>query len=251
MNAHTIYRISEFVMQRIINKAEKGEYGMLYNGIEDNEACVAGVVCGYLTYSHDVHNERFYRFMLRSERLSEAADVICVTISEKMLTEISIDLGMRLKVCGQFRSYNNYTGQGNKLVLTLFAKEIGKAEEDEAVNEIYLNGYLCKPVVYRVTPFGREIADMLLAVNRAYNKSDYIPCIAWGRNARFVRHLPVGQNVKIWGRMQSREYQKKISETEAVTKTAFEVSVNRLEVGENVRGKKEIVSIENETGDFI
>lgn len=223
----------------------------MFNGVEDNEACIAGEVCGYLTYSHDVHGERFYRFMLRSERLSENADVICVTISEKMLTEISIDLGMRLRVCGQFRSYNNYTGCGNKLVLTLFAKEIIQAEPDEAVNEIYLNGYLCKPVVYRVTPFGREIADMLLAVNRAYNKSDYIPCIAWGRNARFVRHMPVGQNVKIWGRMQSRDYQKKISETECVTKTAFEVSVNRLEIGENVREKKETTAFEDEKGYFI
>ena len=223
----------------------------MFNGIEDNEACVIGVVCGYLTYSHDVHGERFYRFMLRSERLSENADLVCVTVSEKMLTEISIDLGLRLKICGQFRSYNNYTGQGNKLVLTLFAKEITQADEEEALNEIYLNGYICKPVVYRVTPFGREIADILLAVNRAYNKSDYIPCIAWGRNARFAKHLEVGQNVKIWGRMQSREYQKKLSETEVVTKTAFEVSVNRLEAGENIREKKETAYLGEENRHFI
>lgn len=215
--------------------------------VEDNEAFVIGEVSDYLTYSHEVHGERFYRFMLRSERLSENADLICVTVSEKMLLEISIDLGKRLAVRGQYRSYNNYTGEGNKLVLTLFAKEISEAEaEAETVNEIYLNGYICKPVVYRVTPFGREIADMLLAVNRAYNKSDYIPCIAWGRNARFVRHLEVGQNVKIWGRMQSRDYQKKLSDTESVTKTAYEVSVNRLELGEDVRKKREAISLEDE-----
>ncbi|MBE7036864.1 MAG: single-stranded DNA-binding protein [Ruminococcaceae bacterium] len=215
--------------------------------IEDNEAFAVGVVSGYLTYSHDVHGERFYRFMLRSDRLSENADLICVTVSEKMLTEISIDVGKRLKIRGQYRSYNNYTGEGNKLVLTLFAKELSEAEtEDETVNEIYLNGYICKPVVYRVTPFGREIADMLLAVNRAYNKSDYIPCIAWGRNARFVRHLEVGQNVKIWGRMQSRDYQKKISDTETVTKTAYEVSINRLEIGVETRRKREAIGLENE-----
>ncbi len=205
----------------------------MLNCIEDNEAWVLGVVCGYLTYSHEVHNEKFYRFMLRSDRLSDNADFICVTISEKMLTEISIDIGKRLKIKGQFRSYNNYSGTGNKLVLTLFAKDVTLADGDEEpANEIYLNGYICKPVVYRVTPFGREIADILLAVNRAYNKSDYIPCIAWGRNARFVKHLEVGQNIKIWGRMQSREYQKKISDTEAVTKTAYEVSINRLEMGD-------------------
>ncbi len=224
----------------------------MLNCVEDNEACVIGVVSGYLTFSHDVHGERFYRFFLRSDRLSENADSICVTISEKMLMEISIDIGKRLKVWGQFRSYNNYTGQGNKLVLTLFAKDVTIAEDGEPpVNEIYLNGYICKPVVYRVTPFGREIADILLAVNRAYNKSDYIPCIAWGRNARFVRHLEVGRNVKIWGRMQSREYQKKISEAEAVTKTAYEVSISRLEIGGDARQKKEATCLVEENGHFI
>lgn len=205
----------------------------MLNCIEDNEACVVGVVCGYLSYSHDVYGERFYRFMLRSDRLSQNSDLICVTVSEKMLTDISIDIGVHLSVSGQFRSYNNYSGVGNKLVLTLFAKDIMLTDEsEEPINEIYLNGYICKPIVYRVTPFGREIADILLAVNRAFNKSDYIPCIAWGRNARFVKHLEVGQNLKIWGRMQSREYQKKISETETITKTAYEVSINRLEIGD-------------------
>lgn len=220
----------------------------MLNCIEDNEAYVVGVVCGYLSYSHDVYGERFYRFMLRSDRLSQNSDLICVTISEKMLTDISIDIGMHLAVFGQFRSYNNYTGVGNKLVLTLFAKDVTLAEEaDEPINEIYLNGYVCKPIVYRVTPFGREIADILLAVNRAFNKSDYIPCIAWGRNARFVKHLDVGQNIKIWGRMQSREYQKKISESEAVTKTAYEVSINRLEIGDDGSRERETENLAEET----
>ena len=133
-------------------------------------------------------------------------------------------------ITGQFRSYNNYTDNGIKLILTLFAKELEEADEDEELdNEVYLNGFICKPVVYRVTPFGREIADILLAVNRAYNKSDYIPCIAWGRNARFAKNLVIGQNVRLWGRMQSREYQKKLSEDETVTKTAYEVSVSKLD----------------------
>jgi len=215
--------------------------------VEDNEARVIGTVCGYLTYSHEVHGEQFFRFMLRSDRLSENADLICVTISEKMLTEISIDEGRRLEVSGQFRSYNNYSGEGNRLILTLFAKDAALAPDDaESVNEIYLNGYICKPIIYRVTPFGREIADILLAVNRAYNKSDYLPCIAWGRNARYARRLSVGQNVKIWGRMQSRDYQKKISDTETVTKTAYEISVNRLELGDDIRPKREEQDFTNE-----
>ncbi|MBE7010637.1 MAG: single-stranded DNA-binding protein [Ruminococcaceae bacterium] len=220
--------------------------------VEDNEARVIGTVCGYLTYSHDVHGERFYRFMLKSDRLSENADLICVTVSEKMLTEVGINEGRRLEIAGQFRSYNNYSGEGNRLILTLFAKEITVVEDDtEATNEIYLNGYICKPVVYRVTPFGREIADILLAVNRAYNKSDYLPCIAWGRNARFARHLAVGQNIKIWGRMQSRNYQKKISDSEIVTKTAYEISVNRLEAGELFSPKKEEPTFTHEENQYI
>ncbi|MBE7035521.1 MAG: single-stranded DNA-binding protein [Ruminococcaceae bacterium] len=220
--------------------------------IEDNEAFVIGEAVSPLSYSHAVQGESFFRFMLRSARLSENADLICVTVSEKMLPDVPVNLGSRLHIKGQFRSYNNYSGQGNKLVLTLFAKELSLADEDEApANEIYLNGFICKPVVYRVTPFGREIADILLAVNRAYNKSDYIPCIAWGRNARFVKHLDVGQNIRIWGRMQSRDYQKRLSDTEVITKTAYEVSVNRLELGSDKQEKKEMMEDEEQTTYFL
>ncbi len=203
----------------------------MLNCIEDNEARMIGVVRSCLTYSHEVHGEEFYHFLIGAQRLSENEDVIVVTVSEKMLSGIQIEPGLPLEVVGQFRSYNNYTENGIRLVLTLFAKELYLAEyPTEAVNEVYLNGYICKDITYRVTPFGREIADVLLAVNRAYNKSDYIPCIVWGRNARFAKKLAVGQNIKLWGRMQSREYQKKISETETVTKTAYEVSVSRIDV---------------------
>ena len=137
-----------------------------------------------------------------------------------------------MNVKGQFRSYNNYTESGNKLILTVFARDIEINPEEVNLknpNYIYLNGFLCKKPVYRTTPFGREITDILIAVNRAYNKSDYIPCIAWGRNARFAGSLEVGENIKIWGRIQSREYQKKISETESITKTAYEISVSKME----------------------
>ena len=197
---------------------------------EDNEARMLGRVASPLIFSHDVHTEGFYRFDLACDRLSENQDIIPVTISERLIESVDLSVGARVEVSGQFRSYNNYSGEGSRLVLTLFARNIREADEAEAFeNEIYLNGYICKPVVYRVTPFGREIADLLIAVNRAYRKSDYIPCIAWGRNAKFADSLDVGTNIKIYGRMQSREYQKRLSEEETVTKTAFEVSINKLE----------------------
>lgn len=201
----------------------------MLNCVEDNEARVVGVADSYLEFSHEVHGERFYIFTVKVNRLSENFDCIRVTVSERILSDAVFAIGDMVEVSGQFRSYNNYTENGNRLVLTLFARDIQFVPADSAhENEIYLNGYLCKPPIYRTTPFGREIADILLAVNRAYNKSDYIPCIAWGRNARFVKNFVVGQNIKVWGRMQSREYQKRLSEEETVTKTAYEVSVSRL-----------------------
>lgn len=133
---------------------------------------------------------------------------------------------------GQFRSYNSYENGDNRLVLTVFAKDLRHVEktEDKNPNSLYLNGFICKAPVYRTTPFGREITDLLLAVNRSYNKSDYIPVIAWGRNARFCKNINVGDNIKIWGRIQSRVYQKHISEDEVIEKTAYEVSVSRMEM---------------------
>ncbi len=202
----------------------------MLNCAEDNEARIIGYVASDLSFSHEVHTEGFYRFHIMSDRLSDNKDFIIVTVSERIISDMELELGTKIEVTGQFRSYNNYSGEGSKLILTLFAKDIRLSDEcEKCENEVYLNGYICKPVVYRVTPFGREIADVLVAVNRAYNKSDYIPCIAWGRNAKFVNTLEVGANIKIWGRMQSREYQKKISEEETVTKTAYEVSVSKLE----------------------
>lgn len=202
----------------------------MLNCAEDNEAKIVGYVASDLEFSHMVHTEGFYRFVILCDRLSDNKDTIVVTISERLLEGMDLSVGTKVAVMGQFRSYNNYSGEGSRLILTLFAREIFASDEEESCeNEIFLNGYICKPVVYRVTPFGREIADVLVAVNRAYNKSDYIPCIAWGRNAKFVNTLSVGTNIKIWGRMQSRNYQKRISEDETVTKTAYEVSVSKLE----------------------
>ncbi len=198
---------------------------------ENNKVIIAGTVASVPEFSHEVYEEMFYTFMLDTPRLSEAHDTVKVTISEKFLMGNGLHLGDNVLIHGQFRSYNNFTNVGNRLVLTVFVKSIEDfGDRDEtSMNSIYLNGYICKKPVYRTTPFGREIADILLAVNRSYNKSDYIPCIAWGRNAKFAERLNVGDNVVVKGRIQSREYQKRISETEVESKTAFEVSVSRLE----------------------
>ena len=203
---------------------------------ENNKVVIAGTVAGEPEFSHEVYEEMFYTFMLDTPRLSEAHDTVRVTISEKFLATEGIAVGDKVVIHGQFRSYNNFTNVGNKLILTVFVKDIEKMEEyeEKSLNSIYLNGYICKKPIYRTTPFGREIADILLAVNRSYNKSDYIPCIAWGRNAKYAECLEIGDNVIIKGRVQSREYQKRLSETEVESKTAYEVSISHLELAENV-----------------
>ena len=175
---------------------------------ENNKVTVAGEVCSELSFSHMIYGERFYLFQLQIPRLSENYDTINVTVSERFFPDIEPKPGDILHIEGQFRSYNNFSDTGNKLVLTVFAKEMERVSdlsEFQNPNQIFLNGYICKPPVYRTTPFQREIADILLAVNRFYNKSDYIPCIAWGRNAKFAERLAVGTHLKVWGRIQSRE----------------------------------------------
>lgn len=195
-----------------------------------NIASVSGFVLSEAQFSHEVYGEGFYTFLVEVPRLSEASDKIPVTISERLLSPESLQMGSHISITGQFRSYNNYSDTGSKLLLTLFAREIVFTDEDSKTpNEIILTGFICKPPVYRHTPFGREIADILLAVNRSYNKSDYIPCIAWGRNARFCQGLEVGSKIRLTGRIQSREYKKRITEDEFITKTAYEVSVIKLE----------------------
>ena len=198
------------------------------NLLNNNYAAVVGELESDFTYSHESYGECFYSFSVKIPRLSDRADIITVTASERLLCDEDYKVGDRIKIVGQFRSYNNYSENGSRLILTLFAKTIDKAEAERYLNEIVLNGFLCKEPVYRTTPFGREITDILLAVNRTHNKSDYIPCIAWGRNAKFAQRLSVGDNIIVTGRMQSREYQKKL-EDDIVTKTAYEISISKIE----------------------
>lgn len=202
---------------------------------ENNQVTISGTVVSTPVHSHTVYAEEFYVFPLRIARLSDTYDVVNVLISERLfLPGVEILPGAQLTVSGQFRSYNNYSGNGSRLVLTVFAKNVAPACESDLdePNCIFLDGYICKPPIYRTTPFGREIADILLAVNRAYNKSDYIPAIAWGRNARYCQELSVGTRVRLWGRIQSREYIKRMDEETSVAKIAYEVSVSKLELVE-------------------
>lgn len=212
------------------------------NYLENNYITLVGKVTGEKRLSHEIYGERFYLFDLSIPRLSGNADMIPITVSERLITDEMLKDGNKLLVKGQFRSYNSFENQKNKLILTVFAKDIVEVEENEAeeeneivkkdtvTNEVVLIGYICKKPIYRQTPFGREIADILLAVNRAYNKSDYIPCIAWGRNARFCQNLEVGTEVKIVGRVQSRTYEKKFEDGTSETRVAYEVSIGSLEI---------------------
>jgi primosomal replication protein N len=199
---------------------------------DNNQVSIAGEVASEFTFSHDVFGEGFYLIDVLVSRLSNSYDIIPIMVSERLIDVKQDYRGRFVEVIGQFRSYNRHEESKNKLVLSVFARDIrivDEISENAKPNFIFLDGYVCKPPIYRKTPLGREIADILLAVNRPYGKSDYIPCISWGRNARFAETFQVGGHVQIWGRIQSREYQKKISETEFEKRVAYEVSVSKLE----------------------
>ncbi len=209
---------------------------MVEHILENNEVQLIGRVVSSIKFSHKVYGEGFYTFNLEVPRLSDSYDILPVTISERILPTLGSIEGKVLETVGQFRSYNQYEEGKNRLILTVFileAKEVSEQELAKNKNYIYLNGYVCKPPIYRTTPFGREITDLLLAVNRSYHKSDYIPCITWGRNARFAESLSVGDHIEVWGRIQSRSYQKKLETGEASTKIAYEISISKMEIAEN------------------
>ena len=208
---------------------------MLDKVIENNRVCIIGEIVSEFTFSHEVFGEGFYIANVSVNRLSDMVDVIPLMISERLIDVTKDYRGMKIEVAGQFRSYNRHEGTKNKLVLSIFVRELRFLEDDEMPeeqsksNQIFLDGYVCKPPIYRKTPLGREIADILVAVNRPYGKSDYIPCICWGRNARYASAFTVGGHVLLWGRIQSREYMKRIGENQSERRTAYEVSVSKLE----------------------
>lgn len=200
--------------------------------IENNKVSVIGEIVSEFTFSHEVFGEGFYLVDVAVKRLSGQADILPLMVSERLLDVRRDYSGDTMEAIGQFRSYNRHEGIRNRLELSVFVREVRFMEEFAdytKTNQIFLDGYICKPSIYRKTPLGREITDILLAVNRPYGKSDYIPCISWGRNARYVSGLEVGDRVRTWGRVQSREYVKQLSETECEKRIAYEVSVSRLE----------------------
>ena len=200
--------------------------------IENNQVSIMGKIISGFVFSHEVFGEGFYMVDVSVQRLSESTDTIPVMISERLIDVTQDYQGEYIQIFGQFRSYNRHEEKKNRLVLSVFAREISFVDgEGDKVksNQIFLDGYICKTPIYRRTPLGREISDMLLAVNRPYGKSDYIPCICWGRNARFASAFEVGEHVQVVGRIQSREYTKKITETETQKRVAYEVSVSKLE----------------------
>ena len=206
------------------------------NSIEkqNNRVYLRGEVVTEKRFSHEVYGEGFYEMDVKVERLSGQADIIPVTISERLIQEKNLEVGSTISVVGQFRSYNKVIDGKSKLMLTMFVREFVEEDYSKNPNSIVISGFVCTAPIYRTTPFNREIADVLIAVNRAYNKSDYIPCIAWGRNARFVKNLAVGEKIALSGRIQSREYQKKLGDDNVITLTAYEVSVSKLAVCDSV-----------------
>ncbi len=210
----------------------KGEKFMADKIFENNQVSIVGTIVSDFQYSHEVYGEGFYMVDVSVNRLSNFVDIIPVMVSERIVDVTKNYEGNLIYVLGQFRSYNRHEEKKNRLVLSVFARELEFIEEESdelKSNQIYLDGYICKEPIYRKTPLGREIADLLIAVNRSYGKSDYIPCICWGRNARFASGFEVGSHVEIWGRIQSREYVKKINENETEKRIAYEVSVSKIE----------------------
>jgi single-stranded DNA-binding protein len=200
---------------------------------ENNQVMLKGRVVEDPVYSHSLYGEKFFSMMLEVPRLSGVNDSLPVMVSDRLLHLMDVEVGDELAVIGQLRSYNRLVEGKSRLILTVFARHISSPEEaDENPNQVLLEGFVCRTPVYRTTPFGREITDLLIAVNRPYNKSDYIPVISWGRNARFAETLEVGQKVFIHGRMQSRQYQKKLAEGAIENRTAYEVSVTFIETPE-------------------
>ena len=206
---------------------------MNYLQEKNNKVFISGEIVTEAEFSHEVYGEGFYEMNVLVKRLSGQGDLLPVTVSERLITDKALKVGVTINALGQFRSYNKLVDGKSKLMLTVFVRELLDESPVRNPNGIVLTGYVCKPPVYRTTPFNREIADILIAVNRSYNKSDYIPCIAWGRNARFAKNLAVGEKIAISGRIQSREYQKKITEDEIRTLTAYEVSISKLAAYEN------------------
>ena len=201
---------------------------MNYEQMNNNKLQLVGTVVKEPIYTHEVFGEGFYETVVAVPRLSEQKDYIPITISDRLLARHEVQVGDKINLVGQFRSYNKMEGERSKLLLTAFVRDLLPVDENVTPNTIEITGYICKPPIYHTTPFKREICDVLIAVNRAYNKSDYIPCIMWGRNARFVQNMKVGEKLTVVGRIQSRTYVKNLGEDKSEERVAYEVSVSKI-----------------------
>lgn len=212
---------------------------------ENNNIKIAGKVVVEPVFSHEIFEEKFYLFYIETKRLSDYTDKLPIIISERLYDISKIKIDEIFVINGQFRSYNQMINGRSKLVLSIFAKEIENTNNEDVLtqNEATFVGYICKEPIYRKTPLGREIADVLIAVNRSYKKSDYIPCILWGRNAKFCETLGVGTMVKLTGRLQSRGYEKKLEDGTVISKVAYEVSVAKFSVATNEESKDKEASV--------
>lgn len=216
---------------------------MNFEQMNNNKVYIAGTVVNQPKFSYEVFGEGFYEFDLEVKRLSDATDIIPVTVSERLLKEEDIKVGNKIAGTGQFRSYNKLVEDKSKLMLTVFIRELVPYDETINPNQIELTGFVCKEPIYRTTPFKREITDVLIAVNRSYNKSDYLPCIAWGRNAKFVKNLSVGDKLNMVGRIQSRVYQKRVDD-QVFEKTAYEISLSKVSKIEKEESLIEVATYE-------
>ena len=204
--------------------------------IENNRVAIIGEIVSDFRFSHQVYGEGFYVVDVAVNRLSDLSDIIPMMVSERLVDVSTSYIGQLVEASGQFRSYNRHDEGKNKLMLSIFVREwqfVDENPEAGKTNQIFLDGFICKAPIYRKTPLGREIADLLIAVNRPYGKSDYIPCITWGRNARYCSRFEVGCHIRVWGRIQSREYTKKTDNGESIQKVAYEVSVSKIEFVDN------------------
>lgn len=208
--------------------------------MENNNIRLVGKITADIEFNHETYGEKFYDTKVQVKRLSGDVDEINLIISDRLIVGKNLEVGTIVEINGQLRSYNYYTEKENRrrLLLNIFVRdirtvsdsELREDEELETTNEVELIGHICKKPIYRKTPFGREISDILVAVNRPYGKSDYLPCIAWGRNARFSENLEVGQIIRIVGRMQSRQYNKELQDGTSEERVAYEVSIGTLEL---------------------
>ena len=187
-----------------------------------NQILLRGELDTLPAFSHESHGRRFYSFTLAVERLSGTMDLLHCVAAEELVQALDPSGGEMVELIGQVRSFNNRSGAGRRLVISAYAEQL-RTCDDEPANEVILCGSICRQPIFRRTPLGREICDLMLAVNRPYRRADYLPCILWGHTAQHCANFPVGTTLQLTGRLQSRTYVKQL-ETGSEQRVAYEIS---------------------------